>query len=197
MPEFLAAPQLKIWPTTIEQPPSLKKFIYLQYNLPLLKQRIMWKSFLFVAFLLPIAATAQKGAQGKNNEIFGASFQPKKVVSYDQLPKLIEGKEKIEVKVRGTVEDVCQAKGCWMNIVSSKTDEKMMVQFKDYGFFMPKDIAGREVIMDGYAFYEVTPVDELRHYAEDAGKTPEEIALITAPARKLKFLATGVMLVKK
>ena len=157
----------------------------------------MWKSLLFVAFLLPLSATAQKGAQGKNNETFGAAFQPKKVVSYDQMLKLIDGKEKIEVKVRGTVEDVCQAKGCWMNIVSSKTEEKMMVQFKDYGFFMPKDIAGREVIIDGYAYYEVTPVDELRHYAEDAGKTPEEIALITEPSKKLKFLASGVILVSK
>ena len=157
----------------------------------------MWKSLVFVAFLMPVAALAQKGAQIKNNDTFGATFQPKKVVSYDQMLKLIDGKEKIELKVRGTVEDVCQAKGCWMNIVSSKTEEKMMVQFKDYGFFMPKDIAGREVIIDGYAYYEVTPVDELRHYAEDAGKTPEEIALITEPSKKLKFLASGVILVSK
>lgn len=162
-----------------------------------IKLNTMWKSLLLVAFLLPVAAIAQKDGQSSNANTFGEAFKPKKVVSYDQMLKRMEGQEKVAIKVRGTVEDVCQAKGCWMNIISEKTNEKMMVQFKDYGFFMPKDIAGKEVIMDGYAFYEVTPVDELRHYAEDAGKTAEEIALITEPARKLKFLASGVILLDK
>ena len=70
----------------------------------------------------------------------------------------------------------------------------MFVKFKDYGFFMPKDIAGKRVVMDGYAFKEITPVDELRHYAEDEGKSPEEIAAIVEPKEELKFLAKGVLL---
>lgn len=163
----------------------------------------MLKYLLFVFALLPLAANAQssgKAAKGgpKGAAVFGEAFKPKGVISYDQMLKEIQGKEKITVKVRGTVDAVCQAKGCWMNLVSGKEgQEKMMVQFKDYGFFMPKDIAGREVVIDGYAYYEVTPVDELRHYAEDAGKTPEEIAMITEPAKKLKFLASGVLLMDK
>ncbi len=97
--------------------------------------------------------------------------------------------------LRGTVDEVCQAKGCWMTIAAGG-EEEMMVKFKDYGFFMPKDISGREVIMNGIAFYEVTPVDELRHYAEDAGKPQEEIDKITEPKRELKFLADGVQLLE-
>lgn len=163
----------------------------------------MLKYILFVFSLLPLAAYAQpagKAAKGnpKGATVFGEAFKPKGLVTYDQMLKQIQGQEKITVKVRGTVDAVCQAKGCWMNIVSADEGaEKMMVQFKDYGFFMPKDIAGREVIIDGYAYYEVTSVDELRHYAEDAGKSPEEIAKITEPAKKLKFLASGVLLLDK
>ncbi len=48
--------------------------------------------------------------------------------------------------------------------------------------------------MNGYAFRDVTPVDELRHYAEDAGKSKEEIAAITQPKEEMKFLASGVIL---
>ena len=70
----------------------------------------------------------------------------------------------------------------------------MMVRFKDYGFFVPKDIAGRKVIITGKAYREVTPIEELRHYAEDAGKSKEEIAAITESKEELKFLATGVVL---
>ena len=69
-----------------------------------------------------------------------------------------------------------------------------MVRFKDYGFFMPLDIAGREVIMNGKAFYQTTSVDDLRHYAEDAGKSQEEIDAITEPKRELAFLADCVIL---
>jgi len=88
-----------------------------------------------------------------------------------------------------------QAKGCWINIVSEDAAKpSMFVKFKDYGFFMPKDIAGKEVIMEGYAFKEVTSVDELRHYAEDEGKSKEEIAAITEPVEELKFMASGVLL---
>ncbi len=159
----------------------------------------MLKYLLFALMILPVAASAQKsaGGGGPKGASFGEAFKPKKVVTYDQMLKRMEGKDKMTTQVRGTVESVCQAKGCWMNVVSTKEGETMLVQFKDYGFFMPKDIAGREVILDGYAYYEVTPVDELRHYAEDAGKTPQEIALITEPSKKLKFLASGVLLLDK
>jgi hypothetical protein len=71
----------------------------------------------------------------------------------------------------------------------------MFVKFKDYGFFMPKDIAGREVIMEGTAYREVVSVDELKHLAKDAGKSEEEIAKITEPKEELQFLAHGVILV--
>lgn len=76
-------------------------------------------------------------------------------------------------------------------------DEEMMVKFKDYGFFVPTDISGREVVMHGVAYYQTTSVEELQHYAEDAGKSAEEIATITEPKRELRFLADGVKLLNK
>ena len=99
----------------------------------------------------------------------------------------------VSTTVVGRVNEVCQAKGCWLTMATGDGEE-MMVKFKDYGFFVPKDIGGREVVLNGQAFYQITPVDELRHYAEDAGKSPEEIAAITEDQRELRFLATGVQL---
>jgi len=49
--------------------------------------------------------------------------------------------------------------------------------------------------MHGMAYYQITPVDELRHYAEDEGKSAEEVAEITEPKRELHFLADGVKLI--
>jgi hypothetical protein len=126
---------------------------------------------------------------------FGEEINQDNAVAYDQMLTQFAGKDTLVTKVVGTVEGVCQKKGCWMNIVSENPDQpSMFVKFKDYGFFMPKDIAGKKVVMEGYAFKEITPVDELRHYAEDEGKSKEEIEAITEPKEELKFLASGVLL---
>ena len=126
------------------------------------------------------------------HETFGETFEAGEVVAYTDLRALIPETDSVTVQVKGTVDAVCQAKGCWMTFVNG--EEEMMVRFKDYGFFMPKDIAGREVIANGKAFYQTTTVDELRHYAEDAGKSAEEIAAITEPKREMRFYADGVIL---
>ena len=98
----------------------------------------------------------------------------------------------VAVKFTSEVKEVCQNKGCWMKM--DMGEQEAMVKFKDYGFFMPKDLAGEEVIVSGKAFVEEMSVDERRHYAEDAGKSPEEIAAITEPKRTLSFVSNGVLI---
>ena len=98
----------------------------------------------------------------------------------------------INVKFTSKVKEVCQKKGCWMNVEMG--EEQAMVRFKDYSFFMPKDIAGQDIIIAGKAFVEEMSVEDQRHYAEDGGATPEEVAAITAPKRTLAFEANGVLI---
>lgn len=99
----------------------------------------------------------------------------------------------IITKVIGKVDEVCQSKGCWMK-VDLDDGSQMMVKFKDYGFFMPKDIAGKEVIINGRAYVNKVSVAELQHYAEDAGKSAEEIVAITQPETTFSFEADGVLM---
>ncbi|HAB27740.1 MAG TPA: DUF4920 domain-containing protein, partial [Xanthomarina gelatinilytica] len=101
--------------------------------------------------------------------------------------------DSISTKMVAKVDEVCQAKGCWMKL-DLGNNEQVMVKFKDYGFFMPKNIAGKEVIIDGKAYVSELSVEEQRHYAEDAGKSEEEIAAITEPKRTYSFEANGVLL---
>jgi len=61
---------------------------------------------------------------------------------------------------------------------------------------MPKDLAGQQVVMLGKAYRETTSVEDLKHFAEDEGKSAEEIAAITEPKTELKFMASGVMILK-
>lgn len=101
----------------------------------------------------------------------------------------------INLKFASNINDVCSKKGCWMKLPVGETEE-VMVRFKDYGFFMPLDSKGNEVIVAGKAFVKETSVEDLKHYAEDAGKSAEEIAKITEPKKTLSFEAHGVLMKK-
>lgn len=98
----------------------------------------------------------------------------------------------VNAKMKGKITEVCSKKGCWMKL-DMGNDKIVRVTFKDYGFFMPLDASG-EVVINGKAFVNETSVADLKHYAEDAGDSPEEIAKITAPEVTLSFEADGVLL---
>ena len=130
--------------------------------------------------------------------VFGQKYDTfgKKIKAKGAEPvSVLEGKEEFNgdvVKVEGEVESVCQMKGCWMRIKKSD-GTTMMVKFKDYDFFVPKDIAGKKVIFEGVPSVKTLSVAEQRHYAEDAKKSKEEIEKITEDKVDLTFLAEGVL----
>lgn len=101
----------------------------------------------------------------------------------------------LNVKFASKIKEVCSKKGCWMKLSLGK-EKEAMVRFKEYGFFMPLDSEGREVLVNGKAYIKETGVKELQHYAEDAGKSEEEITKITVPKIEFTFEAAGVLMKK-
>ena len=98
-------------------------------------------------------------------------------------------------KVEGTVVEVCKKKGCFMKL-ARPDGTAVMVKFTDYAFFMPQDIVGKTVVVDGTAKVTETSVERLQHFAKDAGKSAEEIASITKPKTDIEIVADGVLVVK-
>ena len=150
------------------------------------------KNVLIIALIVSASfgAFAQTGAS-----YHGKKISEKGAIPATQLATTMGKKGKMPAKVEGTVESVCKMKGCWMNVKISD-GQVMRVSFKDYGFFVPKDIVGKTVVMEGTAETTTTPVSELRHYAQDAGKSKEEIEKITEPEQALTFVADGVIVKK-
>lgn len=133
-----------------------------------------------------------------NQEIAYASFGEKiaaeDALSIDQMAmqyKNMKIGDTINTKMLGKINEVCSKKGCWIKL--DLGNKEVMVRFKDYGFFMPLDAKG-EVIINGKAFIDETSVNDLRHYAEDARKSKEEIEAITKPELTFAFEADGVLL---
>jgi hypothetical protein len=134
-----------------------------------------------------------KSAIAEYDTIVGESFQPENILAVADLEGKMKGNESLELVIEGTVKSCCQKKGCWMR-VDTGNGEAMMVTFKDYGFFVPFESAGKTAIMKGVAYYDTISVEMLKHYAEDAGKSEAEIAAITEPELAVSFEASGVML---
>jgi Domain of unknown function (DUF4920) len=148
-----------------------------------------------VALMCTTMVFAQK-VKKITGEDFGAGITSKRYIAYSDMMGELNSTDTLNITVRATVADVCKMKGCWMVLDDdASTGADVMVRFKDYGFFVPKDIDGKEVIVEGKAYSTVVGVDELRHYAEDAGKSKEEIAMITEEETQYAFLATGVRVI--
>jgi len=127
-------------------------------------------------------------------DYFGEEFEISRKASKTSAPfDKISGKDSLQTQIVGEIKEVCQAKGCWMK-VQLESDDEVFVRFKDYGFFVPKDAAGKKVVMNGAAFFEEMSVEDQKHYAEDEGASEDELALITAPKKTLRFEADGVLI---
>ena len=154
----------------------------------------MKKIILSLGFCLIAAFTfAQTEFKGQK---FGEAVTPGDVKPAAKMEAAMGAKTAADMKIEGKVVDVCKKKGCWMTLEMAN-GEPMRVTFKDYAFFMPMDIVGKKVVLDGVAKKQTISVETLRHYAEDAKKSPEEVAKITDPKKELAFEAKGVVILDK
>ena len=159
---------------------------------------------ILAALLINVSVYAQAGCNAAKEEKalslskpnkeggYGKIIKTKGAVNVSEIPAKMASAKELELSIRGKVSDVCQKKGCWME-TELGNGQSMRIRFKDYAFFVPMNCAGKEFVAQGKASWYETSVSSLRHYAEDAGKTKEEIEAITEPKKELIFIAEGVI----
>jgi hypothetical protein len=155
---------------------------------------------LLSVFLLTISCNKKESKIEAKPEFasFGEKITEESAISKEILLekyKTLKKGDTLSIKVSSKINEICQNKGCWMTL-DLGNEETAFVKFKDYGFFVPMNAQKRKTIIEGKAFIEETSVAELKHYAEDEGKSEKEIAEITAPKTEYKFLANGVLISK-
>ena len=112
----------------------------------------------------------------------GAPITVKKPVRIQKLakhPAKFEGKV---LRLEGTVKNVCQGRGCWVN-VEDANGVTFMAKSLDESVLLPKDCAGRKVIVQGV-------VTSLPHTHDEA--TEEGHA---CPAPRFVLATQGVELI--
>ncbi len=164
------------------------------------------KKILFIAGITFLAAcgnsnqTTEKGedkVEITKNKVeitkHGEAITEEGAVSSSDFLAQFEGEDSLNIKLTANITDVCSKKGCWMKL-DMGNGKSMRVTFKDYGFFVPLDATGKLAVVDGIAKIDTTDVATLRHYAEDANATQEEIDAITEPEINYSFEAVGVII---
>lgn len=158
----------------------------------------MKKSLLFVAIavLTTLAVEAQPPeGNAAPGDHYGAPVNVKGAKPLSKVAANLKSDKPVTTKITAKVLDVCPKKGCWLKLqVDDKTTA--FVKMKDYAFFLPSAIKGKDIVLDGEAVLKTTSVEELRHYAEDAKKSKEEIEAITKPQEEIRLTANGIVVVK-
>jgi poly(3-hydroxybutyrate) depolymerase len=136
----------------------------------------MMRSLALSVAALAVAATVSADAP----KTFGKPLSGLKAVALqDVLAKPEAGKM---VRLEGTIDKVCQNKGCWLELKQQAAS--VHVTFENYGFFVPKDSMGKPVVLEGRVVVKEPTKEDVAHLkAEGAGETV---------AAKVSIEATGV-----
>jgi len=143
-----------------------------------------------------ITLAQQKITPAKAGVTYGKAVDNKNAVSVKSLEKSLQKSDSFTGKVEGEVVAVCKKKGCFLTLKREGSADPIMVRFTDYAYFVPEDLIGKTIVVEGKAKIKETSVEWLKHYAEDEGKSKEEIAKIKEPKRDISFVADGVLVVK-
>lgn len=146
----------------------------------------------FPVFFLSLSLLAQppKGPADKGMT-FGEKTSADGAIAANELPAKLKGAEPTEVKVMGKVVEVCKSEGCWLRMETASGP--MLIKMKDHAFLVPLSMNGKTIVAEGSAILKETSVEMLRHYAEDAGKSKEEIAAIKEPKKEITMQAKGIL----
>ena len=144
----------------------------------------------FIILISPLILMSSGSYSG--NKVKEAPFYGKKISNkpVGDLDKVIQNFDKYkgkEVTFDAKVGKVCVKKGCWMTLENKSGDTR--VKFKDYSFFVPLSLVGKQVRISGVLNKKMLSIEEAKHYLEDAGvKNPK----VDKPMAEFSVMASGV-----
>lgn len=116
---------------------------------------------------------------------YGAQFTG---AAKQQLTRVLAQPQQYKDKpmtLSGVVQRVCQRKGCWMELASSKDEKaaRCRIRFKDYGFFVPTNSEGAKAQVEGVLMVNKVAPGRVKHLEEEGAvfdaKNPDGSAFET------------------
>jgi len=103
------------------------------------------------------------------SETFGAPIE--ELPSLTSLADVLDNPDSFlggSLAIKTTVSKVCQKKGCFF--IAQQGMKTIRVAFKDYGFFVPTNITGRQVTLIGEITKQEITDAQAKHLSQDLGQ---------------------------
>ncbi len=141
-----------------------------------------------------LADDLDAGETGHFGDDFSSDDAPIDLVdALDMLESSDDGS--IEVKVLAQSTEVCENRGCWMNLYHAEEDLPVRVYMQNYGFFVPRNATGAEAIVEGtMTFEELSEEDAIHHAEHIADQTDLELDEIELETRIVQLKARGIQM---
>lgn len=147
----------------------------------------------FILFLFVSLTTMARSLPVVQME-FGAKLTLKKATRLSKAISSYKSYQGKKILIHGEIVQVCKKKGCWMVVKAGEEDVR--ITFKDYGFFVPQAVLGKQARIEGHLFQKTLSIEDQKHYLLDEGKK-QEAKKIMAPKKVYSFVATGVVVNRK
>lgn len=121
----------------------------------------------------------------------GEKLQGAPAVALDELLRAPASHAGKTVRLEGRVRKVCERSGCWMELAASDKGPGVRVTFKDYGFFVPLDSAGKRARVEGVVQVAALSEERARHYESEGAIVPRGK---DGKPEEVQLVATGVEL---
>lgn len=119
---------------------------------------------------------------------------PTPIARLEKSPDAFVGKL---VQVRGRVTEVCENRGCWMNLIDPATNARVRIKVKDGEIVFPKEAVGRMAVAEGkFVKIELTreqAIERAKHEAEENNR-PFDPSSIEGPVTVYQIQATGAVI---
>lgn len=136
---------------------------------------------------------------GGKDQKYGKPLTLKKKTNISAIlanPDSFNGKR---VLVEGLVIDVCEKRGCWMNIASDKEFEFIQFKVEDGVIVFPMEAKGKKATAEGIISVinqtEEQLIEQARHHAEEQGELDSfDPSTITGPKIVIRLMGEGAVI---
>ena len=118
--------------------------------------------------------------QEDGSRIFGAEPSDREAVALSSImaePQRFAGQV---VKTEGEIAQVCQRMGCWMEITAGEGGEAVRVPMAGHSFFLPRDVAGRQAVVEGTVAVAALDEATAEHLREEGAQATDQALSIEA-----------------
>ena len=147
-------------------------------------------SLLVVLLILAGCGSANTDLRSESDaEFYGDQVEANEFLTADVVLNSAADLSGTDVAVQGVIREVCQKAGCWL-LLESENDRLLRIHVPRnddgaYAYTLPKDISGREVLVEGRLFEKELSEAEQAHYSEEGNTQAQE--------REYRIEARGVV----